>query len=256
MNRNLKFAIAAAIATLGVTGQAHALTASTSTGSGSLFLFAFEDRGLNTTATNSAIFDLGMASAFDATSNHTFDFSADSAWTSYIATIANPANVKWGVYGVTKGTGATSGSSLITTLSVVPASIGGTAFGSSIVNYNQEIGVYGSATSSGFSAVMPNDLASGTWANNAGAIPGTLTTGLNSSMNFYQYVATGTKATSLSTKTAFATGGDADYFTLSNTGVLTYTAVAAAPVPEADSYAMMLAGLGLVGFMVRRRKAA
>lgn len=31
--------------------------------------------------------------------------------------------------------------------------------------------------------------------------------------------------------------------------------IAAAPVPEADTYAMLLAGLGLVGFMVRRRKA-
>jgi len=253
MNRTLKFAIAAAIASLGVTGQAHALTASTATGSGSLFLYAFEDRGLNTTATNSAIFDLGLASAFDATKNQTFDFSANSAWTSYIATIAKPANIRWGVYGVSKGTGSTAGSSLITTLSVVPASINGTAFGSSVVNYNQEIMVYGSAASSGFSAVMPNDLASKTWANNAGAIPGTLTAGLGGSMNFYQYVATGTKATSLATKTAFATGGDADYFTLSNTGVLSYTA---APVPEADSYAMMLAGLGLVGYMVRRRKAA
>jgi hypothetical protein len=28
------------------------------------------------------------------------------------------------------------------------------------------------------------------------------------------------------------------------------------PVPEPETYAMMLAGLGLVGFMGRRRKAA
>jgi hypothetical protein len=33
---------------------------------------------------------------------------------------------------------------------------------------------------------------------------------------------------------------------------LTFTA---APVPEADTYAMMLAGLGLVGFAVRRRRS-
>ncbi len=31
-------------------------------------------------------------------------------------------------------------------------------------------------------------------------------------------------------------------------------ALAAAPVPEAETYAMMLAGLGLVGFMVSRRR--
>ena len=35
---------------------------------------------------------------------------------------------------------------------------------------------------------------------------------------------------------------------------LTYSVAAA--VPEAETYAMMLAGLGLVGFMVRRRRNA
>lgn len=33
-------------------------------------------------------------------------------------------------------------------------------------------------------------------------------------------------------------------------------ALAAAPVPEAETYAMLLAGLGLVGFMVSRRRGA
>jgi hypothetical protein len=37
---------------------------------------------------------------------------------------------------------------------------------------------------------------------------------------------------------------------LENNGTLVY-----APVPEAETYALMLAGLGLVGFMARRRKA-
>ncbi len=36
--------------------------------------------------------------------------------------------------------------------------------------------------------------------------------------------------------------------------ILEGTATAAAPVPEASTYGMMLAGLGLVGFAVRRRK--
>lgn len=72
-------------------------------------------------------------------------------------------------------------------------------------------------------------------------------------MDFFKYTSIGTKKTSLSTKTAYAFNGDADYFSLSSNGTLSYVA---APVPEADSYAMMLAGLGLVGYMVRRRKAA
>lgn len=41
----------------------------------------------------------------------------------------------------------------------------------------------------------------------------------------------------------------------SNTAYWTFNGVAAAvPVPEASTYGMMLAGLGLVGFAVRRRK--
>ncbi len=252
MNRNLKFAIAAAIASLGVTGQAHALTASTSTGSGSLFLYAFEDRQANPLATNTAIFDLGLASGFDATKNQTFDFSANSAWTSYIATIANPANIHWGVFGVTKGTGGT-GTGMLTTLSLVGA-VTGQVVNSVTPNSNTVMSVYASAN--GFNSVQTNDLASGKWDDKGGYTwPGVMTaSGLDNSMSFYKYVSTGTKAANIATETAYATGGDADYFTLGSNGVLTYTAAAA--VPEADSYAMMLAGLGLVGYMVRRRKVA
>ena len=47
--------------------------------------------------------------------------------------------------------------------------------------------------------------------------------------------------------------GDGD---LTNKGIYTFSAAAsfAAPVPEMDTYAMMLAGLGLVGFVVSRRR--
>jgi len=49
-------------------------------------------------------------------------------------------------------------------------------------------------------------------------------------------------------------GGTSEYglWTLQG-GTLTYSVAA---VPEAETYAMMLAGLGLVGFMVRRRRHA
>jgi hypothetical protein len=35
---------------------------------------------------------------------------------------------------------------------------------------------------------------------------------------------------------------------------VTVTVAAAAPVPEAETYAMLLAGLGLVGFAARRKR--
>ena len=254
MNHNLKLAVAAAVAAMSMAGQAHALTNSTTTTSGSMFLYVFEDRDFNSLATNSAIFDLGLASAFNTTSNQTIDLSTNSAWTTYISTIANPANIQWGVFGVSLGVGGT-GSTMLTTQSVGPVSgtFNGSSVSGAVINYNTEIDVYGdeACTSCGFSVVTNNDLASGKWDNNASLVPAELTTGLGGSMDFFQYVSTGSKASSNSTKTAFALGGDADYFTLSNSGVLSYTVAA---VPEADAYAMMLAGLGLVGYMVRRRK--
>lgn len=256
MNHNLKLAVTAAIAALGMTGQAHALVNSSSTpaASGSLFLYVFEDRDINPLATNSAIFDLGLASAFNTTSNQTIDLSSNAAWTTYIAPIATRANIHWGVIGSVVGNGGT-GTKLVTTESVGPVSgtFNGTAINTATTNYNFEMSqVYGlSCTSCGFSVQTTNDLASAKFDDNAGIVPATLTTGLGSSMDFFQYTSTGTKASSNATKTAFAFGGDADYFTLSDSGVLTYTVAA---VPEADTYAMLLAGLGLVGYMVRRRK--
>jgi hypothetical protein len=50
-----------------------------------------------------------------------------------------------------------------------------------------------------------------------------------------------------STETPSNLGG---YWTLNSAGVLAYSA---APVPEASEWAMLLAGLGVVGLMVRRR---
>ena len=46
-----------------------------------------------------------------------------------------------------------------------------------------------------------------------------------------------------------------DVWNLSASGLLTYTTASVAAVPEADTSAMMLAGLGLMGFVARRRRA-
>lgn len=260
MNRTLKFAMAAAIASMGMAGQAHALTQSTVSTSGSLFLYVFEDRvgnepEANPLATNSAVFDLGLASGFNTTANNSWDFSSNSAWTTYVSSIANTSSIHWGVYGTAVGVGG-AGTTALTTKSVDNA-INGSNVNNFALKSNALISVYGTACSScGFSQVNGGDAASLSWDDNGGisALTSVLTAGLGQSMNFYQYVSTGTKAANTPTATAFAFGGDADYFALGSNGVLTYTAVAA--VPEAETYAMMLAGLGLVGFMVRRRKFA
>jgi hypothetical protein len=259
MNHTLKFAVTAAVAVFGLAGQAHALINSPANGPGSLFLYAFEDRDINPAATNSAIFGLGLASDFDTTKNQTFDFSSDAAWTTYIATIKNPANIHWGVIGSAYSNGG-AGTQFLTTLSQVPPKpLNGGSVNTATTNYNTTITVYGPFnsincdSSCGFDHVQSGDAAD-LLTNNAAAMPYTATGNLDTSLNFYRFVSISTKANTNSIETDFATGGDPDYFHLTGNGVLTYTAVAA--VPEADSYAMMLAGIGLVGFMVRRRKAA
>lgn len=47
-------------------------------------------------------------------------------------------------------------------------------------------------------------------------------------------------------------GGDHDY----NDHTFSFTNIIEAPVPEPSTYALMLGGLGVVGFLARRRKAA
>jgi len=253
MNTKLKAVAAAAIATLGLAGQAHALTKSEVGTSGSLFLYVFEDRQANASATNSAIFDLGLATSFDTESSFSLDLSANSAWTSFVDTMT-AANVHWGVFGAT-GNGGTN-SQMFTTMSQVPTSIAGNKFSSAVVNYNTEIDTYGGAacTSCGFDAVTTLDLASAKFDDNAGILASTkLTANLGDSMDFYKWTSVGTKSNA--TMTAFssdAAAGTDHYWTLSSAGALTYTVAA---VPEADTYAMLLAGLGLVGFMARRRAA-
>lgn len=67
----------------------------------------------------------------------------------------------------------------------------------------------------------------------------------NAPLNFYFLTNTNSTAAQQASVTKFA--GQFSF----NDGVLTY---ATAPVPEAETYAMMLAGLGLVGFMAARRR--
>ena len=45
------------------------------------------------------------------------------------------------------------------------------------------------------------------------------------------------------------------HFNLSSAGLLTYSTTAVAAVPEADTWAMMFMGLGLMGFIARRKQA-
>lgn len=49
------------------------------------------------------------------------------------------------------------------------------------------------------------------------------------------------------------TGNEFSKFTLNTDGSLTFASPVVSPIPEADTWAMLLAGLGMLGAMVRRR---
>lgn len=81
---------------------------------------------------------------------------------------------------------------------------------------------------------------------------------LGTEQNFWFLTTSSTSTLAQATKTAFGVDlnndgvigeGEFSKFTLNDTGVLTF----ASPIPEADTWAMLLAGLGMLGMIVRRR---
>jgi hypothetical protein len=95
-----------------------------------------------------------------------------------------------------------------------------------------------------------------TFGNSVGGTVSWNTTGaLDESLDFWLMYNTSTSgSTNKGAAKQFTTLADGDYmWTLASNGTLTYGVPA---VPEADTYALLLAGLGLVGFMARRRKLA
>jgi MYXO-CTERM domain-containing protein len=72
---------------------------------------------------------------------------------------------------------------------------------------------------------------------------------IGTNLSVWNIVRNGTNNLTTATATKLNIAGFNPYFNLSNTGALTYVAA----VPEADSWAMLLAGLGLMGFIARRR---
>jgi hypothetical protein len=76
---------------------------------------------------------------------------------------------------------------------------------------------------------------------------------LNQSQQMLQIL---TQGTSAPTASFMANSTGINYtFTLSSAGLLSVGPNVTIPVPEADSYAMLLAGLGVLGLVARRRKA-
>lgn len=210
--------------------------------------------------------DLGYSNgSFDRNSNLSWDISGGDyaeAWTTFWNT-ATAATTQWAVVSGDK----LAPNSVFTTMSTVAAAIPSysqltTALGNFdiYINANNLIGNHqavanGASVSTGGLAFAESSSAyntNGTYNGILGDTTGTL----DSDLNVWTFTGAAASGLTKTVRAQYATGeGFNPYFNLSSNGALTYTAAVAA-VPEADTWAMLLAGLGLMGFIARRRTAA
>lgn len=269
-------AIAAAVV-LAAAVPAHAAVDIGTTGNSSMSLAVF-DRAANV----SAVFDLGKSySDFSVMSAASFadsnvdnvgtNFSWDltsgdyaTAWSTFIA-LVNPANLQFAVIGSDNaGTGAGQ-RGLISTLNQEAVSgLTTSALGAQISNWD----LYLSTQPVDLSVVYQNhtEVANGASVGNAGfgnALiyfgqgknfgSGSVSVGnAGQSLAVYQNLYSGSGFTQ-TTSTILANNAA---FTFNANGALTYTTNdPVVVVPEADTWAMMLLGLGFMGFASRRKQA-
>lgn len=251
MNIKLKGLVAAAVLTAAAI-PAQAAVELGSTGSSSALL-TLVDFGANVSAT----FDLGLNYIDFAgganTTAQTWDLTAGDyadAWTSFNAA-ASAANVKW-FFAATDNTGNGAGArsivstsngvitnqsttQLVTAISSVDSFQNGLNF---LINHNTV------ANGASVSTAAPQNAG---WLSAAGKInnSGSVVAGAFGDQLVLMQASTGANGLAAATQSIFSN----DFtFSLASNGTLVY-----APIPEADTSAMLLAGLGLMGFIARRR---
>lgn len=270
MNFKLNTLVAAALLVAAGSANAAIDNGNTTNGTGSLFLVVTD-----TTAGYSFVGDLGVGmDSFLGASNVSNSWSLGnfSAWSAFTTAIGGDlTNAKYSVYAL-DNVGATTtveAKRLLTTVAV-----GDDVAGNYTTANNKVGGAVGTAVNTTFlvtgvqtdSNNLMNDhdtVADGSSYTNTSKPLAYAEAALNgdslkANMPFVTTVAAADSAdfwllgnSSSATLAQANTYMQAGQFSLSGTA-LNYTVAA---VPEADTYAMMLAGLGLVGFMARRRCA-
>lgn len=262
MNFKMKALVAAAVAVMSVSGAANAALTSGIAGDGGLVLTV-----IDRTSGVSAAFDLGLS--YSTFASGTAGSSTSSSWNlaggdyadawSQFFSLADAGNVLWHIGSSDNlGLSTTNGTKgFITTFregaAVTPIvrtnqiSTAATAF-DKYVDAAAQLGNHGSVENGASVATSGSAYASVALTGNKFFNVGPLaTSGLDTTQGVVQYLA-GVGATGFNTPIVYE-----GTFFLGANGALNY---AVAAVPEPEAYALMLAGLGLVGFAARRRKSA
>jgi len=246
-----------ALAAMLAAGSANAAIDSGAGGNGELFFNIWDANGSYTLDLNQSIdaFNTGVANA----GFINLSWAADSTLTNFLAG-ANTASLKWNIM----ATDSKGSPRLLTTYSLPEASVtknadvirtASSSVGGFVNNVNVELGGANSVAVTSASAAWAGKPSFG---DNVGGLlnfsnAGTLSNNsYDSGLGFMRIDAGGFGIAAsqyneyLDSSVAVNAWVDAD------NGLH----LAAAPVPEASTYGMMLAGLGLVGFMARRRLSA
>jgi hypothetical protein len=249
-------------------GSANAAISTTTSGNGELFLVIND-----TTAGYSFVGDLGIAmDSFNASLGQSFDLSSYSQWSAFNTAIGGTLNnATFAVLAVdSTGTGIGGDRMWVTSSTAISEAdvaatqnkqlgaaaivLDGTATVTVLNQLNANLGVVaGDMDSVANGSAYSADGSLTYWEGNVGdsmktKLPFSVMVDANEAANFGFMVTTGTQVSLTAVNYAQAPG---QWTVGANT--LDYTV---ASVPEAETYAMMLAGLGLVGFMIRRRSNA
>jgi PEP-CTERM motif len=261
MNFKLKALVATTVATITMSGAANAININ------EMFLVASDASGTKTFI--AALGAAGPANAFAGTSSLSFNYSGDANWTNFLTGSTDvvyqvlgfaPAVLNSNSYNVADEFVLTSNNTLGTfnnsSLNGVMSNAGttGSTLNQFLQNFN--VGVTGSGTKYVVGS-GPDGIGSVGTAVFGGWSGTDTTAALGTNLNFWN-VSRGTaiNGAGQTVRTRFiGEAGDTtpDYWNLNSAGVLSYSTVTA--VPEADTWAMMLLGLGFMGFVARRKQA-
>jgi len=255
MNFKFKAVVAAGLAALAMSGSANALV------NNELFLIAYDSTSGSEKTLVSALADFASVTTASTGAVGFTKTITNTDWSNFY-TAANAGNITWSVLGV-NGNGMMDVSDRIAFTSSSPqpiaskTNVGIDAITLAAVNSGSTLGQFLSTNTATGNLTT---VVSGTGAGS----------GLYSGDSFFSLYPQITTSSALNTGATFYSlqrllGPDGDVtwvdgdmgvvttlntFSLSNTGVLTYVAA----VPEAETSLMLLAGIGLMGSIVRRRK--